>query len=289
MTVDLLASRINELLPEPHASLVIGMIFGIKSSMPREFYEALITTGTIHMIALSGMNVSIIIWLLFEGIGRYFRKWTRIGLTLGGIVGFVLLVGPGPTIMRASIMAILTIVAAMAGRKSIPLFSLFLASLIMILFNTAIITDISFQLSFFATLGIILFGQQKVLKEESLSFDNSRAKQELVSEKQPVRHQSYIGNILKSDLRITLSAQVFTLPIIFWYFGRISLISPIANLAVAWLVPPIMYLGIGTIICSLIFRPLGYVLSLILWVPVTIFIQVITLFSKVPFASINFQ
>src|SRR3989344_3679811 len=274
MMVDLFSSRINELLPEPQASLVVGMLFGTKASMPGDFYESLIATGTIHMIALSGMNVSIIVALLFEGLGKYFGKWTRIGITLGGIVGFVLLVGAGPTIVRASIMGSLAVVAALVGRKSIPLLSLVIASIIMIAFDSQVVSDISFQLSFLATLGIILFAKKPTI-DPVVAF-----------EKALPHKQNYIVDVLKSELRVTLAAQVFTLPLIFLYFGRISLISPLANVAVGWLVAPIMYLGIVTILLSIIFRPLGYVFSFILWIPVTIFIWVITLLSKVPFARI---
>ena len=277
MMVDLFSSRINELLPEPQASLVVGMLFGTKASMPGDFYESLIATGTIHMIALSGMNVSIIVALLFEGLGKYFGKWTRIGITLGGIVGFVLLVGAGPTIVRASIMGSLAVVAALVGRKSIPLLSLVIASIIMIAFDSQVVSDISFQLSFLATLGIILFAKKPTI-DPVVAF-----------EKALPHKQNYIVDVLKSDLRVTLAAQVFTLPLIFLYFGRISLISPLANVAVGWLVAPIMYLGIVTILLSIIFRPLGYVFSFILWIPVTIFIWVITLLSKVPFASISLE
>lgn len=276
MTVDIFTVRINELLPEPQASLVAGMLFGIRSSMPKDFYDALIATGTIHMIALSGMNVSIIVSLLFEGLGKYFGKWPRIAITLFGILGFVFLVGAGPTIVRASIMGSLTVLAAIVGRKSIPLLSLFIASIIMILFDREVITDISFQLSFLATLGIILFTNKHIVESEVVS-ENTQKK------------PNYILNILQTDLKVTLAAQLFTLPLVFWYFGRISLISPLANIAVGWLVPFIMYLGIATILVSFIFKPLGYLLAFILWVPVTIFIWVINLLAKVPFASVSTQ
>lgn len=276
MMVDLFASRINELLPEPQASLVVGMLFGTKASMPPDFYESLIVTGTVHMIALSGMNVSIIVALLFEGLGKYFGKWTRIWITLGGILGFVLLVGAGPTIVRASIMGSLAVVAALLGRKSIPLLSLVIASIIMIAFDTQVVTDISFQLSFLATLGIILFAKKQV-------------NESLLPEKTTTRKQNYIVDVLKSDLRVTLAAQIFTLPVIFWYFGRISLISPLANIAVGWLVAPIMYLGMVTIVFSFVFKPVAILLSFLLWAPVTIFIMVVSLLSKVPFASIGAQ
>jgi competence protein ComEC len=277
MTPDIFASRLNELLPEPHASLAVGMLFGIRSSMPRNFYDALIATGTVHMIALSGMNVSILVRLLFEGVGRYFSKWIRLIITFCGIIFFVILVGGGPTIIRASIMGSLTILAAMIGRKAIPIISLTIASIIMTLFNPQVLTDISFQLSFFATLGIILFASEKYTINEPIHAQRNDS------------FLFYTTRALKTDLKVTLSAQVFTLPIIFWYFERISLIAPLANVAVGWLVGPIMYLSIIIIAASFIFKPIAYLLCLLLWVPLTIFIHLVTLLSKVPVASISLQ
>ncbi|MBI4130002.1 ComEC/Rec2 family competence protein [Candidatus Roizmanbacteria bacterium] len=281
MMVDIITFHINALLPEPHASLLAGMLFGVHRSMPDEFYQSLIITGTLHVIALSGMNVSIIIRLLFDFLGNVLgKRWGVVG-TLLGIGGFVWLVGPSPTIIRASIMGSLTICAVVVGRKSIPLLALGVSAVLMILFDLSLWKNISFQLSFLATLGIILFANKSwKLSKENLPQEKSSKPTKTIG--------SSLLSLLTSDLKVSLSAQVFTIPVILYQFHRISLISPIANVATGWLVGPIMYGGFLMIVLSLIFRPFGYLAGLIVWVPLTLFIWLVELLAKVPAASISF-
>lgn len=261
-------SVINFLLPEPHASLLVGMLFGIKTTMPKDLYNALITTGTLHVVALSGINISILINLVARITLFLGRKASSI-LTVCLIVLFVLFVGPSPSIVRAALMGSLSLVAVYFGRQNWGLLSLILAAGIMLLFNFSLIFDISFQLSFLATLGIILA--------------NKHIKCQL---KKGMLNQSKCW--FKTNLFITLSAQLFTLPIILWNFHRISLVSPVANLATGWLIQPIMILGIITGVIGWIWLPLGYIPALITWVPLTIFIKLIEMFARIPGASVQF-
>ncbi len=276
-----IAEKINELLPEPHASLLLGMIFGIRTTMPPDFYEALLTTGTIHMIALSGMNISIIIRLLFDSASPLLGKHGSVAVTLLGIALFLYIVGLGPTIVRAAIMGSLTIVASYLGRKSLPLYFLGAAGFIMVCINPAVVGDISFQLSFLATLGIILFGGS--------ASSHVATKHPEFPSNLTIAVITWLWAVVRADLRITLSAQLFTVPVILFNFHRISLISPLANVMVGWLVPFIMYGGLLLVFCSYVFKPLALLLSWVLWVPLTVFITVITWLSRVPIASIEFK
>jgi competence protein ComEC len=316
MHVQPLIETINQLLPEPQASLLAGMLFGVKTTMPKPFYEALLVTGTIHVIALSGMNVSIIIRLLFDALGIFFGRIIGVALTLFGIGFYVWLVGPSPTIVRASIMGGLTIVAAFFGRPILPLFILTLTGIIMLLFDPLLIKNTSFQLSFLATLGIILLGNRKWIFEKkvdpkdtryppSLELRRASKRQEVIISKlkqeiegkQNKETQSFTQWLmiltiagmrsLRADLKITLSAQAFTFPVIAITFHRISLISPIANLFVGWLVAPITYLGFVMLFFEAVFHPLGQFLAYVVWAPLTVFIEIVNFFSRVPFASVS--
>ncbi|MCR4263105.1 MAG: ComEC/Rec2 family competence protein [Candidatus Roizmanbacteria bacterium] len=281
-------STINSLLPEPQASLLAGMLFGVRRDMPEDFYSALISTGTLHVIALSGMNISIIIRLLIGVFMSMLGRVIGIVLTLLAIMGFVILVGASPTIIRASIMGSLSLIAMWFGRKDLPLLSLFFAVSIMLIINNDLISSISFQLSVFATLGIILFA------------GNSETANKFLVKNSPHPDTQYSLTVflqkiwlmgtafIKDDLRVTLSAQIFTAPLILFYFNRMSFISPIVNLATGWLVAPITYLGFMTVLLAQIWWPLGRLASLIVWVPLTLFIWIVETFSQVPFASIEF-
>ena len=250
------------------------MLFGVKTTMPKDFYNALIITGTLHVVALSGMNISIIIRLLFDMLGAVLGKMLGVAFTLVGIIGFVLLVGPSPSVIRASIMGSLSILAVFLGRKDVPIVSLFLTGLGMLVFDWKLITTISFQLSFLATLGIILFGKAKQPQQPQKGSPSNSADSPFVA-------------VLKDDLRVSLAAQVFTFPVIVYHFHRVSLISPFANMLVGWLIAPITYIGFAMVIAGLVFRPFGYVIGLIAWVPLTGFIAVISLLANVPLASLQ--
>lgn len=259
---------INSLLPEPQASLLNGILFGVKASMPQKFYNALITTGTLHIIALSGMNISILAALTAKTTLFLGRKASSI-FTICLIVLFTIFVGASPSIVRAAIMGCLTLLAVYFGRHHLAVLSLFFASGIMLLFNFSLIKNISFQLSFLATLGVIL----------------ATKKSECYKWKSRVDQLKFT---LSENLKFTLSAQVFTLPVILYNFHRLSFIAPLANLLIEWAIQPIMVLGLITAFIGWIWLPLGFVLAWITWVPLTYLIMVIEWLAKVPGASIKF-
>jgi competence protein ComEC len=174
------------------------------------------------------------------------------------------------------------------GRKDLPLLSLFFAVSIMLIINNNLISSISFQLSVFATLGIILFAGNSETANKFL-VKNSPHLDTKYSLKVFLQKIWLMGTaFIKDDLRVTLSAQIFTAPLILFYFNRMSFISPIVNLATGWLVAPITYLGFMTVLLAQIWWPLGRLASLVVWVPLTLFIWIVETFSQVPFASIEF-
>lgn len=267
-TTNLFSQKTNKLLPEPQTSLLNGILWGSKETMPSNFYEALRRTGTLHIIALSGMNITILVAL----IGKLTLFWGRkksILLTLLSIFVFIGFVGPSASVVRAGIMGSLTLIAIYFGRRDWSLLSLVLAAGIMLIFFANWLTDVGFQLSFLATLGIILFAS----KPESQ------------------KARGVMEGILKNtkeNLRITLAAQIFTLPVMLITFKQLSLVAPVTNVLVLWIVQPIMILGFVLSLVSLVFSPLAYPLAWIIWLPLTYFIEVVKLTAKLPFASLSF-
>ncbi|MBI3379991.1 ComEC/Rec2 family competence protein [Candidatus Gottesmanbacteria bacterium] len=259
---------INSILAEPQASLLNGILFGTKASMPKYFYNALVATGTLHIIALSGMNISILTALTAQITLFLGRKASSI-LTICLIVLFVLFVGPAPSIVRAAMMGCLSLLAVYFGRRDWGVLSLFLVGGIMLLFDFSLIKNISFQLSFLATLGIILVNK----------IGERQKKSGLLNQ---------IKYWLKENLKITLSAQIFTLPIILYNFHRVSIIAPVANLLLEWVIQPVMVLGFITGITGYIWYPAGFIIGWVVWVPLTYFIVIVEFLAKVPGASIQF-
>lgn len=263
---------IQSYLPEPEASLLAGMLFGGTNGFSAKFYEALLATGTIHVVALSGTNITILINLISKFTFPLGRKLSSL-FSIAAIVAFIFFVGPSPTVVRAGIMGSLTLLSVYFGRQKYSLLSLMLASFLMIIFDKSILTNISFQLSFLSTLGIIIFASTPV------SFKN-RGRNILWDIFNDIK------TVFWENLKTTLSAQVATLPLIVFAFGRISLIAPLSNVLVGWVVNPIMVLG--TLIClvSVISNSLGQLLAFFAYLPLHYFVKVVELSGSLPFASL---
>jgi competence protein ComEC len=280
MSLDSVTILINSWLPEPHAGLLAGILFGTRATMSRDLYEALVSTGTLHIVALSGANISILSGLVASTLSG-FRISRRIAglLTIIIIIGFVAFVGTSPSVVRAAIMGCLAMVGVVAGRAVWPFWSWVVTVCCMLAFSPLLAGDVSFQLSAGATLGILLFGQ----------------KTEKIPDSDPVKENHnlksifrYIRLFIDRDLRLTLSAQVFTIPVIFFHFHRISLVSPLPNLAIGWILPLLTGLGYLAVLAGVIWSPLGQIFAWIVWLPLEYVIRVVEIFAKIPFASIGY-
>jgi len=257
---------IGRLLPEPQAGLLLGILFGVQTQLPRDLYEALITTGTIHVVVLSGQNIAILTAFLSEVLLIFGRK-TSILLTLLAIGMYVWFVGFEPPIIRAAIMASLILLSVYFGKQSWSLLTLFFTVSMMLFVNPQFIEDRSFQLSVAATLGILLFGPKETMKKSGL------------------RHQLF--HYFKFNLQTTLSAQLFTTPLILYHFHRISLVAPVANVLIAWTISPIMIFGFLTVLAGLIWEPFGILAGFLAYAPVSFLLLVVQLTAQIPFASFN--
>ncbi|MEK7165676.1 MAG: ComEC/Rec2 family competence protein [Patescibacteria group bacterium] len=262
------AQVVLQILPEPEASLLNGILFGIRQSLPPDLHQAMITTGTIHIIALSGQNISILT-RLFSEISLPLGRKKSIITTILGIIAFVIFVGPDAPVVRAAIMGSLTLLSVYFGRQSWSLLSLLLAAGIMLIVNPQWLGEPSFQLSFMATLGIILLVSSPVTQGKT-SF------------------MQLIRNDFMANLKITLAAQLFTLPVIIFHFGRISLISPLTNVLIGWTITPIMVLGIFASLCGLVLYEAGLVVGWGVWILLSYIIIVVKWTALIPFAAIGF-
>lgn len=256
---------INQLLPEPHAGLLAGILYGTKASLNPELKEALIRSGTLHIVALSGMNITILTSLTATTLLRLFSRRITSVLTIIIIIGFVLFVGISPSVVRAAIMGCLALLSTTLGRQRQALFFLFLAGGMMVVFDLSYLTDVSFQLSFLATLGLILFSKKENQPQNS--------------------HKFSLISFIKDDLHTTLAAQVFTIPIFFFQFHRLSLLSPLANILIGWMIAPLTIVGLVLSILGMIWYPLAIPLSWIAWVFLEYLLNVVFFISSIPFSS----
>lgn len=249
-----LYKEVNALFPQPEASLLNGILLGIESDIPADIQQAFKDTGTAHIVAISGFNIAIIAALFVTLFSRLLGKTYGSLLAILGIIFYTLLVGASASVVRAAFMGSLALIARQFGRRALALNALFFTALLMSLWNPFVLWDVGFQLSFAATLGLVLYAQpwQEAVKNFLLRF----LPQNTV--------EAVIGPFSDYFL-LTLAAQLTTLPITIYHFGRISLISFIANPFVLPAQPPIMILGGLAAIAGKLYHPLGQVLAWFTW------------------------
>jgi len=257
ITPSIFTSIINSYLPEPEASLLNGVIFGVNLKTTKEFYQQLKIVGLLHLVVLSGINITLLAAMV-SSVTKYFSKVISTLITILTIILFVIFVGPQAPIIRAAFMGLLTHVAIVTGRKNYTLYALFLSLIFILIFWPDWLKTVSLQLSYGATLGIILFGQGRS------------------------------NNYILKNFRLTLAAQIFTAPIIFLYFKQISLISPLSNLLVAETIPSLMILGFLTVFLGKINYFLGYIPSIICYGILSYIVWIIEILAKIPFAYLKF-
>ena len=267
--------KIGDVVPEPNSSFLAGVIFGAKQSLGQELLDDFKKVGLIHIVVLSGYNITIIATGIFYALSYFGKRNLSFVLSVIFMFLFALMVGFGATVMRACIMATLAILARFLGRPADALRWLFIAGFLMLLWKPMnLFYDPSFQLSFMATLGLILFSQP------IFSFiTNSK-----ISKYIPIKYG--VREIVSS----TLAVQVFVLPLLIKMSGFVSIVSLLINPLVLPFIPWVMALGALTGLLGLLpfvggflSWPIGALAYLL-----TQFVIIVTkFFANVPFATLQ--
>ena len=156
-------------MPVQESSLLSGILLGIDWDIPGYLESAYRATGTVHIIAISGFNIALITGLVIRLFRRIFRPlWAGI-LAIAAILFYTLLVGAEPSVVRAAIMGSLSIPAFYIGRRIIGVYSLTFAAAVMALLNPFLLWDIGFQLSFLATLGLMVLADPLIIMVSGLA------------------------------------------------------------------------------------------------------------------------
>jgi len=232
--------KINQIFHEPQASFMAGLLTGSRRGIPAKVLDDFNTTGLTHIIAISGYNISLVIALVTALFGRLVSRRWQFPLAAVFVVIFTLLVGAGPAVVRAAIMGLLAFFALTSGRQYHVGLAICLTAAAMVAINPLILLDdVSFQLSFAAVLGL-LFVSPEIEKyfpkvPETLA--------------------------MRESLLLTISAQITAVPLIVFYFDRLSIVSPLANLLAAPLIPLAMLVGFIAVAAGAVFLPAGIVIG----------------------------
>jgi competence protein ComEC len=261
-----LENVLKTLIPGMKGSLTSGVLLGDKQ-ITKENREEFITTGTTHIIALSGYNVSI--------VANFFKDMFSFlplagALAMGGIaiVLFVVMTGLQSSAVRAGIMGCIVLFAKAKGRQANIGLVLMLAAFVMTAVNPyTLYYDVSSQLSFLATVGIIYFAPT-------------------VSHWFTWLPEKKLGLPWREIAAGTIGTQMFVLPYILYKTGVLSIISPITNIAVLPFMPYLMAFGAVVAIVGIIFLPLAMPFALIAEGIAGAILFLIHVSTKIPLAAV---
>ncbi len=241
--------------PEPHSSLVAGIILGYKSEQTGIFWDSLRKTGTMHVVVASGMNVTFVAGFLMSILLIFIPRKKAILFTLLGIWIYAFISGFEAPIIRSTIMFSIALIAQLFGRLSFSTNALFLSAILMLIIKPIWIYDLGFILSFTATGSLMLFTK----KVEKLLI--------------------FVPKYIKLDLTTTLAAQIGVVPILFVTFGQFNLLSPLVNVLILWTVPLIMIIGsIGGVV-GLIIPEVGKLILYLAYPLTWYFISIVGFFN----------
>ena len=258
---------INNSLPEPHSSLLAGILIGARRGIPEYLLEAFNRVGVTHIIAISGSNITIIAAVLISlvqllSLPRRYNFWL-ISLVIGL---FVVMTGASASVVRAGVMGVFVLLARELGRASRATNALVFTAFCMLLINPKIlIFDAGFQLSFLATMGLVYINP--------------------LLQNYAKRWGEWLG--IKEILVTTLSAIIMTTPLILYQFGRFSLVAPLANILIVPLVPLVMAVGFVAGLAGLISTSLGQIFGWGAWLLLQYIISVAEWLSHWSWASLE--
>ncbi len=259
-------TAIDTAIPSPESTVIGGIIIGERYAFSEQLRQIFMDTGTIHIVTIGGYHVTLVAeWIMkiFSFLPR-FAGW---GAGIVSIFLYVIVTGGAETSIRAGIMAALAIFATATGRTYASGRALVLAAIVMICINPFVLVyDISFDLSFMATIAIIFLSP---------------------------RLEPYLEWIpwkwLRGIVTVTVSMYAFALPFVLYRIGNLSLVSLPANMAIVPLMPATMIAGFITGFAGLISPMLAVIPGKIAYTLLYYQIGAVALLARLPFAAVAIQ
>lgn len=276
-----LITKVTKILPKDTAGICIGLLLGDKTLISEEVQNNFKQSSLSHMLAISGAHVSYILLGIttFLQVLKAHKRWSKIVIIIF-LIFFMALVGYTPSVTRACVMSIISLMAGILFRKSNIYQNLALSSIIILLMNPYSLLDIGFQLSFGGTIGIVIFMQKQAktkIQNELTINSNEKNKNKLIYK---------ILDYIKGLIKVSISANLIILPIMIYHFNTISATFLISNILASPILAVSLILGLIFIVFVLIFTPIAIIISYILNVVLQILIQITNFTSKLPLSQI---
>lgn len=250
--------------PEPQAALLSGLLLGTRENFSEELEASFRQTGTSHIVAVSGYNVTVVILLLLTLSGLLPRRFLYVFLVIALAIFIILIGWSNLPARRAVFMGYVLLTSWFTGRPSVIPLGVLYASVLMFLFNPLVWKDVSFQLSLSALLGILLFSKQL-----SSMF-------------------SLLPKLIRENFVPTAAVLAATLPVSISTFGSVSLVALPTNILVLPLVPLASAVGAVGVMTNFI-PVLGEVINWLSWVLLSMIIKIVDMFAQFEFSSTDVQ
>lgn len=262
---------LDKIFSREHSALVKGIAFGTRTEISPALNEAFVETGVVHILCVSGLHVGLVLAFVL-GLMRFLK--THSGVTLLVAVSVLLIyglmVGLDPPVVRASVMAILLLLAQRLGRERDWPVALATAALVILLANPLAIDDPGFQLSFAAAWGILFLAPVMASGLERFG----------------EQHRLPLKRSIALGIAVPLGAQLGTLPLVALHYNLVSPVALVANVVAVPLTGVILLFGILAAVFGLAFLPLGEILAAPTGLFLDVFICFIRFFQKLPGAVI---
>jgi competence protein ComEC len=266
-------------LPEPQGSLAQAILLGLRGNIPDSLSEAFSRTGTTHLLAISGLHMSIIIAILLSLCTLVFgrQRSVYIWLTLALMWLYALLAGMHPPIIRAAIMGSLFLVAVYLGRQGSTIIALVFAAAVMVGIQPGLLWTVSFQLSFMAMAGLILlypflqtWGRKGIARV-------SGSRETLIA----------AGNMIIDIFAASLAAIVAVAPIIAYNFGIFSLVGLPATFFALPSLPFIIVTSALVAFVGLVASVAAQILGWLAWLFLSYLVFLVRGFDALPYSSLE--
>ncbi len=263
-------NKTEQIFSEPHSTFLSGLLFGGKGSISSDLRQDFVDTGTSHILAASGYNVSIFSRFLFLAlVALLFRRRTALALVAGAIGIYVVVAGFDPAVTRAGVMGLIVVFGRSLGRArndSALRNILALTAVAMLFVNPRLLLDdVGFQLSFLATIGLVMIVPRIEHKFRFIPATGG----------------------FREAIVSTLAATIMTLPILILQFGQLSIVSPLVNFLVLPLVPYAMGFGAIAIVVGFISTKLAAFVSIAAWTCLSTMLYIIRWFGSLSIASVS--
>lgn len=266
---------IDQMFPKDTLAFARALLLGDSSMLTYEEDTAFKISGIRHVIAVSGLHVSILFSVVYLLTGKKRGLLALIGLP--ALLLFAAVAGFTPSVVRACIMQGLMILALLVNKEYDPPSALAFAALVLMAVNPMVITSVSFQLSVGCIIGILLFSgkiHSYLLQEKRLGTGKGKGL------------KARLVRWIASSVSVSVSAMIVTTPLSAYYFGTVSLVSILANLLVLWVISFAFYGIVASCVLGAIWLPLGKLIAAVISVPVRYVLAVSKLLASFPLAAV---